>query len=164
MKSRALTPFFRWLADRAGRPFAAGDQVFPSATAGNHAGEAGFLALAVFSLTATGVVPLTMGISPSLLRWPVMAVLLFLIPHVVMGVVSLLIPRMNSHPTRRVVLQDYGSLMAMTLYAGLRITGAGWETTVCWLWLGFAAFNLPFLLWEKCSSSCKRPPSPSTAS
>ena len=164
MKSRALTPFFRWLAGRAGRPFAAGDQVFPSATAGNHAGEAGFLALAVFSLTATGVVPLTMGISPSLLRWPVMAVLLFLIPHVVMGVVSLFIPRMNGQATRRVVLQDYGCLMAMTLYAGLRIKGAGWETIVCWIWLGFVACNFPFLLWEKCFSSWNKPPPPSTAS
>ena len=158
MTSRPITPFFRWLASCTARPAAAGAQTYSTATPGNHAGEAAFLALAVFSLTATGVIPLTENISPAVLRWLVVAGLLFLLPHLVMGLVSLLLPRMEADPARRTQAEDWGCLAAMTLYAGWRSFDAGWESLVCWIWLGFVLCNLPFLLWKWGTSSPKPPP------
>ena len=158
MTSRAITPVFRWLASSMTRPAPAGAQTYATTTPGNHAGEAAFLALAVFSLTATGVIPLTENISPAGLRWLVVAGLLFLLPHLVMGLVSLLLPRMEADPARRTQAQDWGCLAAMTLYAGWRSFDAGWESLVCRIWLGFVLCNLPFLLWKWGTSSPETPP------
>jgi hypothetical protein len=158
MTSRAITPVFRWLASFAARPAAAGVQVYATTTPGNLEAEATFLALAVFSLTATGVIPLTETISPVVLRWLVVAGLLFLLPHLVMGLISLLIPRMEADPARRTQAQDWGCLAAMTLYAGGRSSDAGWESLVCQIWLGFVLCNLPFLLWKWVASSRKTTP------
>jgi hypothetical protein len=158
MTSRAITPVFRWFASSTARPAAADEPTYATATPGNHAGEAGFLALAVFSLTATGVIPLTETISPAVLRWVVGAGLLFLLPHLVMGLVSLRLPRMEADPARRTEAQDWGCLAAMTLYAGWRSLDAGWESLVCQIWLGFVLCNLPFLLWEWGTSSRKTTP------
>lgn len=158
MTSRAITPVFRRLAACTARPATAGEQTFATATPGNHAGEAAFLALAVFSLTATGVIPLTETIAPAVLRWLVVAGLLFLLPHLVMGLVSLLLPRMETDPARRSGAQDWGCLAAMTLYAGWRSFDVGWESLVCRIWLGFVLCNLPFLLWTWGTSAPKTPP------
>ncbi len=158
MTSRAITPVFRWLAAYTARPAAADEQTYSTATPGNHAGEAAFLALAVFSLTATGVIPLTENIAPAILRWLVVAGLLFLLPHLVMGLVSLLLPRMEADPARRTQAQDWGCLAAMTLYAGWRSFDAGWESLACRIWLGFVLCNLPFLLWKWGTSSPETPP------
>ncbi|MES2468473.1 MAG: hypothetical protein V4675_14290 [Verrucomicrobiota bacterium] len=158
MTSRAITPVFRWLASSTARPAPAGAQTYATTTPGNHAGEAAFLAFAVFSLTATGVIPLTENISPAVLRWLVVAGLLFLLPHLVMGLVSLLLPRMEADPARRTQAQDWGCLAAMTLYAGWRSFDAGWESLVCRIWLGFVLCNLPFLLWKWGTSSRQTTP------
>ena len=161
MTSRAITPVFRWFASLTARPAAVGAQTYATTTPGNHAGEAAFLACAVFSLTATGVIPLTESISPAVLRWLVVAGLLFLLPHLVMGLVSLLLPRMDADPARRTQAQDWGCLAAMTLYAvyaGWRSFDAGWESLVCRIWVGFVLCNLPFLLWEWGASSRKTTP------
>ncbi len=158
MTPRPITPFFRWLAACRARPAAADEQTYSTATPGNHAGEAAFLALAVFSLTAIGVIPLTETIAPAVLRWLVVAGLLFLLPHLVMGLVSLLLPRMETDPARRTQAQDWGCLAAMTLYAGWRGFDSGWESLVCRIWLGFVLCNLPFLLWKWGTSSPKNPP------
>ena len=88
----------------------------------------------------------------------VVAGLLFLLPHLVMGLVSLLLPRMEADPARRTQAQDWGCLAAMTLYAGGRSSDGGWESLVCRIWLGFVLCNLPFLLWKWGASSRKTTP------
>ncbi len=157
--SRPITPLFRWLAARAAPPAATGGQSYATTTPGNHAGESAFLALAVFSLTATGAIPLTEGITPAMLRWLTVAGLLFLLPHLVMGLVSLLLPRMELNPARRTQAQDWGCLAAMTLYAGGHRFAASGESLACQIWLGFVLGNLPFLLWECYDRDRKTPPS-----
>ena len=158
MSLRPITPVFRRLAGGVSGPSATDGQTYATATPGNHAGEAAFLALAVFGLTATWVIPLTDNIIPALLRWLVVAGLLFLVPHLVMALVSLLLPRLESDPARRTQAQDWGCLGAMTLYAAARSFDSGWESLICRIWLGFMVCNLPFLLWEW-GTSRKRPPS-----
>lgn len=163
MTSRPITPVFRWLAARSTGPAAAdASSSFATTTPGNHAGEAAFLAVAVFSLTATGVIPLTETISPAILRWLTGAGLLFLLPHLIMGMVSLLLFRVTADPARRTEAQDWGCLAAMTLYAGWRGFEVGWESVVCRIWLGFVLCNLPFLLREWSTAAPPHPPAPAS--
>ena len=142
MTSRALTPVFQWLGRRTARPAAPGVTCYPAPVCGNHAGEAVFLAVATAVLAATAVVPMTAGLPSAWLRWPLALVLLFLLPHLVMALVSLPGARIAGTRWHRGVVQDWSCLAVMTGYAACRITATGWIGWVCLSWLAFMLLNV----------------------
>ena len=141
MSARALTPVFQWLAHRKANPPAAGVDTYPAPAAGNHPAEAVFLAISTALLTATAVISLTASIPWTWLRWPVNLVLLFILPHVVMALVSLISARIAGTRWHRGVVQDWCCLATMTLYAAARSTAVGWTAWVCYTWLIFMILN-----------------------
>ena len=158
MKPRAITPLFRWIGGPGAGPAGSGMEIYPAPVSGSHSGEAWFLALGVFALTATLVVPWTAGITHGWVRWPLVGVLLFILPQLAMAAVSLVLPRMPDQPGRRESAQGWGCLAAMTLYAAAGSSGDGWEVLVCRLWLGFVLLNLPFLLMSIAAARLRKQP------
>ena len=141
MKSRALTPVFQWIARRAGPTDRAGILSYSAPVAGNHAGEAVFLAISTALLTATAVASITAGMCPAWLRWSVGLILLFLLPHVVMALVSLASSRIAGTRWHRGLVQDWSCLLAMTGYAAWRCASTNWTGRICQAWLAFMAAN-----------------------
>ena len=141
MTTRALTPFFQWTARCQGRGAPPEVLCYPAPVPGNHAGEAVFLAVATALLTATVVVPVTAGLPSGWLRWPLAMVLLFLLPHVVMALISLASGLLAGTRWHRGVVQDWSCLMVMTAYAAWGGTGTGWTGWICQAWLAFMAVN-----------------------
>ncbi|MDB6071332.1 MAG: hypothetical protein JWL81_2503 [Verrucomicrobiales bacterium] len=149
MTPRALTPLFRCLEKRPCRPPPPEIEFYPAKNSGNHVGESHFLALATALLAATALVPATAGIAHAWLRWPLTALLIFLVPHLLMTALSWIGGWISGKVRHRGTVQDWTCLAAMTGYAAWRGTGAGagvgWEAWVCQGWLIFAGLNL--LLW-----------------
>lgn len=145
MTPRALTPFFRCLEKRTRRARPPGIESHPARQPGNHAGEAFFLALATALLTAAAIVPVTAGVATGWLRWPLAAVLIFLVPHLLMTALSWVGGWLIGKDRHRGPVQDWTCLAAMTVYAAWRGAGQGWEARICQGWLIFAALNV--LLW-----------------
>ena len=141
MTARPLTPVFRWLARRRARPAPPGVICYAAPAPGNHAGEAVCLAVATCLLTASAVVPATAGVASAWLRWPLVTVLLFLVPHGVMGLVALGSGWIAGKHRHRGVVQDWCCLAVMTGYAAWGVMGTGWESWICQGWLGFVALN-----------------------
>ena len=141
MTTRAVTPFFQWAARRQGRAAPPEVLCYPAPVPGNHAGEAVFLAVATALLTATGVVPVTAGLPSGWLRWPLGLVLLFLLPHVVMALISLVSGLIAGTRWHRGVVHDWSCLIVMTAYAAWCGTGTGWTWWICQAWLAFMAVN-----------------------
>ncbi len=141
MKPRALTPLFQLWSRHAAAQAPEGVLSYPAPASGNHAREAVFLALATALLTASAVVPLTAGIGWPWLRWPVVVILLFLGPHLVMGLISLVSGVVAGRRWHRGVVQDWSCLVGMTAYAAGQASAAGWVGSVCQAWLGFMGLN-----------------------
>ena len=123
---------------------------------GNHAGEAGFLALATGLLTSTWAVPATSSLTSNWARLPAVAVLLFIVPQLIMAVISLVSPFLASPRFPREAAQDWSCLGVMTGWALYRSPGPGWEAWTCKGWLAFAALNA--VLWP---FTRRPPPDPS---
>ena len=141
MNSRALTPFFQWMARIPPPENREGVLDYPAPAPGNHSGEAVFLTVATVLLTATVVLPGTAGILSDWLRWPLVLILMFLLPHVAMATVSLASGVLAGSRWHRGVVQDWSCLLGMTVYAACRVAAEGWIGWVCQGWLLFMVLN-----------------------
>lgn len=150
MNPRAITPFFRCWERCFPRPIPPGIQEYPAPAPGNHAGEAAFLALAAGLLTATWAVPATSALTSLALRGPVVLLLVFILPQLLMAAVSFVSIGLAGRRFPPEAVQDWSCLGLMTLYAALRsMEAAGWQAALCQGWLAFAALNLLLQPWNK---------------
>lgn len=148
MNPRALTPFFRSVERWFPPAVPPGIELEAALASGSHAGEMWFLATATALLTATAVVPATAGLGSAWLRVPVAGVLLFMVPHFIMGLIALVSPWFAGPRLKREAAQDWCCLAFMTGYAAWKAAGpaSGWIAAVCQGWLGFVALNAVFWL------------------
>jgi hypothetical protein len=145
MTPRALTPLFRCLGRWSNPRPPENVSAYPAASPGNDPAEARFLALGTLFLTATWAIPATAAIASLWLRLPLIGLLLFIVPHLIMGLVALLSPWLASPRLSRESAQDWACLAVMTAWAAYRSAGGGWEAHICQGWLVFAALNLLFI-------------------
>ena len=145
MTPRALTPLFRCLERWFPAGLPQGVSPYPAPVSGNHSGEAWFLTIATILLTGTWAVPVTVGIPALWLRLPLIALILFFLPHLIMALIALVSPWFAGKCGSREMAQDWVCLIFMTIYAAAQCRGGGWVSWVCASWLSFSVLNL--LLW-----------------
>lgn len=152
MTQRALTPLFRCLERWFPSASPKGVILYPAPLSGNHTGEARFLATATAMLTATWAVPVTSGIPSLWFRLPLIALMLFLLPHLVMAILALVSSWFAGKHRSREISQDWGCLIFMTFYAASQCQDGGWVSLICLGWLSVAVVNLMLWPWRNAAT------------
>ena len=146
MKQRALTPIFQgWDAIQAARRPAPTALHFPGNVPGYHPAEALFIATFIFALTTQAMLAFTENIQSWVIRGPLLAVLIFMVPHMVMALlvpISAAITGRSRHPG---LCQDWTCLAALSLAAAWSWIHGGWGAWVGAAWLVFVALNVVVL-------------------